>query len=160
MTILKYLACALALGLQTPPVAASDVMIQDPYFRTSGPSAKSGGAFMHIANHTSSDDRLISVRSDVAARVEMHRNIDGGEGVIQMRRAVDGFEIPAQGMHILARGGDHLMFMGLTRKVVDGDMIAVIFSFEKAGEIGVEIPVDQNRKPGGHADSGSHNHDG
>ncbi len=157
MSSLKSLIGALALSLFTLPANAADVMVMDPYFRTSGPTAKSGGAFMHIANHSDADDRLISARSDVAKKIELHTHIDAGNGVMQMRQVKGGFEIPAQGMHMLARGGDHIMFMGLTREVVDGDSITVTLTFEKAGEITIEIPIDQTRMP---ADGGMQmNHD-
>ncbi|MEE9429196.1 MAG: copper chaperone PCu(A)C [Paracoccaceae bacterium] len=135
------------LAMSSLSVIAGDVSIIDAYFRTSGPLAKTGGAFMHIANHSDQDDRLLSITSDIAKRVEMHTHIDAGDGVMLMRQVKGGFAIPAQGMHMLARGGDHLMFMGLTRKVADGDMITVVMTFEKTGVISVEIPVDQTREP-------------
>jgi copper(I)-binding protein len=161
------LAFALAAGLFALPALASDVQINDAYFRTSSPIAKSGGAFLQIINSGATDDRLIGVASDVAIRVELHRNIDAGGGVMQMREAEDGFLVPAGGMHMLARGGDHLMFMGLTRKINDGDMIEVVFTFENAGEMSVEIPVDLHRQPGDggqtgqdHGDQAQQSHDG
>ncbi len=160
MVFRKVLFGALALSLSALPVFAADLMIEDPYFRTSSPLAKTGGAFMVIANHGNQDDRLLSITSDIAKRVEMHTHIDAGNGVMQMREVEGGFVIPADGMHMLARGGDHLMFMGLTRKVADGDMLNLILTFEKAGEISVEIPVDQLREPGEGAVQMDHKHDG
>ncbi len=127
---------------------AGGIEIEDGYFRSSGPLAKSGGAFMRIINTGDQEDRLIALDSEVAKRVEMHTNIDAGNGIMQMRKVEGGFTIPAGGKHILARGGDHLMFMGLTRKVADGETVRLTLRFEIAGEITVEIPVDQTRKPG------------
>ncbi len=147
MSFPKLLAGAFALALSTMPAIAGDMMILDPYMRTSGPSAKSGAAFMRIANQGATDDVLISATSDVAKKVELHTHIDAGNGVVQMRKVEDGFTVPAQSIHMLARGGDHIMFMGLTRQINDGDMITVTLTFEKAGEMTVEIPVDLKRKP-------------
>ncbi len=48
---------------------------------------------------------------------------------------------------MLARGGDHVMFMGLNEVLTHGDTINVTLVFEKAGEVAVEIPVDLERKP-------------
>jgi len=148
MSFPKLMAGAVALVLSTMPAMAGDMIIMDAYMRTSGPTAKTGAAFMHIANQSASDDVLISVASDVAKKVELHTHIDAGNGVMQMRKVEDGFAVPAQGVHMLARGGDHIMFMGLTRQIKDGDMITVTLTFEKAGEMTVEIPVDLQRKPG------------
>ncbi len=148
MSFPKLMAGAVALVLSTMPAIAGDMIIMDAYMRTSGPTAKTGAAFMQIANQSASDDVLISVASDVAKKVELHTHIDAGNGVMQMRKVEDGFAVPAQGVHMLARGGDHIMFMGLTRQIKDGDMITVTLTFEKAGEMTVEIPVDLQRKPG------------
>ncbi|MGR3290773.1 MAG: copper chaperone PCu(A)C, partial [Paracoccaceae bacterium] len=98
-----------------------------------------------LFNLAGTDDRLMAVSSNIAVRVEMHQNIDAGNSVMQMRKVEGGFLIPAGGVHILERGGDHLMFMGLTRKIVDGDVITVVLSFQNAGDISIDIPVDLGR---------------
>ncbi len=46
----------------------------------------------------------------------------------------------------MARGGDHVMFMGLTAPFEQGKTLSVTLNFEKAGEMVVEIPVDLERK--------------
>lgn len=135
-------ACALAL-----PAFAGDIMINDPYARSSGPSAKTGAAFFGIMNKTDQDDRLIAATSDVAKRVELHTHIETADGVMQMREVEDGFPIEAGGMHMLQRGGDHVMFMGLIRPMVQGETVSVTLTFEKAGDVVVEIPIDLKRKP-------------
>ena len=70
---------ALTLGL---PALAGDIMIQDAYARSSGASAKSGAAFMVILNHGDTDDRLISVHSDIARKVETHTHLMTENGVM------------------------------------------------------------------------------
>lgn len=142
------LACTLAI-----PAFADGLMIKDAYARSSGKSAKAGAAFMQIMNHSDQDDRLVSVASDVAKKVELHTHKDNGEGVMRMIHVEEGFAIPAGGMHALKRGGDHVMFMGLTRPLEQGDTVSVTLTFEKAGEMVVEIPVDLERKA---ADAHSH----
>ncbi|MCF6317048.1 MAG: copper-binding protein [Marinosulfonomonas sp.] len=137
-------ACAFAL-----PTFAGEmgIMIKDPYSRAAGPNAKTGAAFFGIINHTGQDDRLIAASSDIAKRVELHTHIETADGIMQMREVKDGFPVEAGGMHMLARGGDHVMFMGLTRPMVQGEMVTVTLTFEVAGDIIVEIPVDLERKP-------------
>jgi copper(I)-binding protein len=53
--------------------------------------------------------------------------------------------VPAGGMHMLKRGADHVMFMGLNAPMQQGDIVNVTLVFEKAGRIDVEIPVDLQR---------------
>lgn len=158
----KSLLCgvAAALTLTTAAQAGDMIHIMDPYARTARPNAPTGAAFMGIMNMSQEDDRLIGAASDVAKRVELHTHIDAGDGVMQMRHDEDGFEIPAGATHMLQRGGDHVMFMGLNRDLAQGDMVSVTLTFEKAGEIEVQIPVDLERKAAhgghGHGDHGDH----
>ena len=70
-----------------------------------------------------------------------------------MGRVEDGFAIPASGAHVLARGGDHVMFMGLTAPWADGDLIEVTLTFTIAGDITLTIPVDLDRQQGATAHS-------
>ncbi|GAA3864616.1 copper chaperone PCu(A)C [Celeribacter arenosi] len=153
-TPLRAGLCTLALTLPfSTPVLADDsthdgmshIMITDAYARASGMSAKAGAAFFVIENHTDTDDRLIAAASDIAMRVELHTHIDAGDGVMQMRRVEGGIAVPAGGTHTLMRGGDHVMFMGLTRPMSDGDMVTVTLTFEEAGEMTLDIPVDLTR---------------
>lgn len=145
----SVLAGAVALILATPVFADIDVV--DAYARAASPTAKAGAAFMVIRNTGSEDDRLIAAASDIAARVELHTHKDMGEGVMKMMHVEEGFAVPAGDMHALARGGDHVMFMGLTRPMAQGDTVTVMLTFEKAGEVVVDIPVDLEREDiGGH----------
>ena len=154
MTSLRTLLCAavatLALSL---PAASQDesgpgIYPRDAYARAAGGVGKSGAIFLMIHNTTDTDDTLIDVRADVAARVQLHTHKDDGNGVMQMLHVPEGFPIPAGEMHELARGGDHVMLMGLTRAFQDGDTFPLTLVFEKAGEIVVEVTVDNDRKPG------------
>ncbi len=144
---LAAMAITLVPALAPSAALAQDITIDAPYARAASPIAKSGAAFMTIHNTGDSDDRLIDARSDIAKRVELHTHIDAGNGIMQMREDEDGFPVPAGGMAMLARGGDHVMFMGLNEGMQQGDTISVVLVFEKAGELRVEIPVDLTRKP-------------
>lgn len=139
-------AAAAALSLAMPAFAG-DIMVKDAYARTSTAMSKSGAAFMMLMNHGTEDDRLVSASSDVAQRVELHTHKEDANGVMQMLEVEEGFPVPAGGMHALARGGDHVMFMGLNRSLAQGDIVTVTLTFEKAGAMTVEIPVDLERKP-------------
>lgn len=138
---------AIAASFAMPAFADSEIAISDPYARASGMNAIAGAAFFGVTNSGDEDDRLIAVRSDVAKRVELHTHIEGEGGVMRMVEVEEGFAVPAGGMHMLERGGDHVMFMGLTQSFEQGDMVSVTLVFEKAGEIALEIPVDLDRQP-------------
>lgn len=147
MSPMKTILAAGAAALFALPALAGDIMINDAYARASGMNAMAGAAFFEIMNNGSEDDRLIAAKSDVAKRVELHTHKETADGVMKMMEVEEGFPVTAGGMHVLKRGGDHVMFMGLTQPFVDGEAITVTLVFEKAGEMTVEIPVDLKRNP-------------
>ena len=67
--------------------------------------------------------------------------------VMQMMEVEGGFTIPAGGSHALMRGGDHVMLMGLKGPMTDGEAVTITLTFEKAGDIELEVPIDLKRKP-------------
>lgn len=142
-------ASAAFLSLATAPLAwAGDIAVKDAYLRVSGAMAKSGAAFMTIEN-TGAEDRLIGATSDLAQKVELHTHLQDAAGVMKMLHVEEGFVIPENGSHALARGGDHVMFLGLNSVPVQGDTITVTLTFEKAGDLVVQVPVDNERAEGG-----------
>ncbi|WP_171100256.1 copper chaperone PCu(A)C [Ruegeria sp. HKCCD7255] len=161
MTLKSTVLVAMAsFALATTVAAESSIKVDDSYARSSGATAKAGAAFMMIVNDGDTADRLIGVRSDAAARVELHTHEVDENGVARMMEVEEGFEIPAGESHALERGGDHVMFMGLTQPFEQGTRVPVTLIFENAGEIDIEIPVDLERKAdGGHGDGhGAHSH--
>ena len=174
MTIRSLVAAmALSTCLVTPALADPKIMVEDAYARTASDSAKSGASFMIIQNMGDSDDRLIAARSDVAARVELHTHKENAEGLMMMLPLEDGIEIPAGGEALLKRGGDHVMMMGLTEGLADGDVFSLTLVFEDAGDITLDVAVDRGRKAshdhgdmkhggthdGGHGSGHDHGHD-
>ncbi len=150
----KLLATLTAATLATSALAQDTITIDDAYARSSGKSATAGAAFMMIQNTGDAEDRLVGVESDAAARVELHTHVIDDNGVAKMTHVEEGFVIPAGETHMLKRGGDHVMFMGLTAPFEQGAAVPVTLIFEKAGEVEIEVPVDLERKDaGGH---GSH----
>jgi copper(I)-binding protein len=121
-------------------------MVQDAYARAASPAAKAGAAFMMLMNTSDQDDRLIGVQSDAAKRVELHTHIDKGDGIMQMTEIEGGIALPAGEMHMMQRGGDHVMLMGLNGPLVQGESIEVTLIFEHAGEVVIEIEVDNEHK--------------
>jgi len=155
MSVLKFAPAALAaLILSLPAQAGDTLMIHDPYARASSPMAKAGAAFMVIVNPTGTDDRLVSVTTDAAARAELHTHVQEENGVMRMTEIEGGIPIPAGGETRLERGGLHVMLMGLTGPLETGDSIGLTLTFETAGEITIPVPVDNDR-----LDPSAHGHD-
>lgn len=143
--------CAiLHVALLPASAHAQDIAAHGSYARTSGASASSGAIFLTLENKSDVAVRLVGARTQIAAKTELHTHLEGDNGVMMMRQIEGGIEIPAKGMHVLKRGGDHVMLMGLTAPLADGDMITLTLVFEKAGEIAIDVVVDSSRKPTAH----------
>ena len=158
---LRILALAGLSTFAVSSAALADIEIVDPYARSSGMMAMAGAAFFEIRNTGDEDDRLISATAGVYKKVELHTHIDAGDGVMKMREVEGGFPVPAGESHMLQRGGDHVMFLGLTTQFEQGMTFPLTLVFEKAGEITVDVPVDLERKGGmahGKMDHGKMDH--
>lgn len=125
--------------------AGEGIAIAHSYARANGASAKAGGAFMVIKNFTDEDDRLIAATSNVSKKAEIHTHTVDASGLTVMGPLEGGLAVPAHSQVELKRGGHHVMMMGLTQSLNDGDMVTLTLIFEKAGEVTVEIPVDLKR---------------
>ena len=121
--------------------------------------AVTGGAFMVIYNRGDAEDRLIGASSDAAEKVELHTHKEDANGVMRMVHVEEGFDLPANGQIVMERGGHHVMFLGLKEPMKQGDVIDLVLTFEKAGDVPVQVEVDLERmpQPGAH---GGMNHGG
>jgi periplasmic copper chaperone A len=152
------IAAAMAVLLPNVPLPAyahDGVAVIEPYARTSGGAGSTGAVFMVLDNHVDREDRLVAVTTDVAEKAELHTHVMSAEGLMQMLPVEDGFVVPPLGQHALARGGDHIMLIGLTRDLKDGDVITLTLDFAASADVVVEVPVDNARTDGG----GGHDHD-
>jgi copper(I)-binding protein len=127
------------LTLASIGASAGEISVSEPWARANPNPGGAGAAFMIISNAGGAADRLLGVQSPAARAVELHTHIDDG-GVMRMRE-VDAIEVPAGGRAALAPGGLHVMLLGLTRPLQEGDTIALTLAFEKAGSISVAVPV-------------------
>lgn len=93
------------------------------------------GAFMVIENSGGTADKLTSVTSDLSDDVTIHTTKNN------KMEQVKSLDIPANGKLELARGGNHLMFMGLKKKPAEGQKVNVELHFATAKAIKVEVPV-------------------
>ncbi|WP_137110396.1 copper chaperone PCu(A)C [Rhodobacter sp. SY28-1] len=142
---MKILAFAVALFLAAPALAhevtVGDLEIIHPHIPQPAASAKAAGGFMAIVNNGAEADRLIGVESDIAAKAEVHESKVDANGVGTMEH-VDAIEIPPGETVNLEHGGYHIMFMGLTGPLMEGELHKATLIFERAGRVEVEFQID------------------
>ncbi|RCW88113.1 copper chaperone PCu(A)C [Paracoccus lutimaris] len=151
---MKSFIPALAIALMPLAAAAEGtVSVHDGYARGANP--KSGAAFMVIENAGTTACTLMGATSDAADKAELHTSRDE-RGVMKMV-ATGPIEIGPGSSHELARGGDHVMLMGLKAPLKDGETVPLVLDFGDCGLIHIALPVDNQRKPGAAgADDGDH----
>lgn len=124
--------------------------IVHPWARATPVSSKNGVVFLEIraAADLRGGDRLISGRSKIAERIEIHNHVVEN-GVARMRR-VDGVAVAAGESVVLGPTGFHVMLIGLRRPLKQDDMVALTLVFERAGEIMIEATVEPAGAMGPH----------
>ena len=130
------LAAILAL---TGGANASSVMVSKAYARASATAgAETGAAYVVLMVH-GEDDRLVGASTPAAKMAALHKTVNV-DGVMKMEH-VDGIDIPANAMLQMKPGGYHIMLMGLTQPLKEGDEIVLTLKFEKAGDVEVKAKV-------------------
>ncbi|MFE4611515.1 copper chaperone PCu(A)C [Streptomyces niveus] len=122
--------------------SSADAAEDTPQLKVTGafmpqPVSDMASGFLTVTNSGGAADKLTSVTSDISDEVTIHETKD------QKMRQVKSFDIPAGGELSLARGGSHLMFMGLKTKPEQGARISVELHFEKTDPIKVDLPVKE-----------------
>jgi copper(I)-binding protein len=146
MMKLKMLAAALVAAACVANAAAHEYKVQDllvdhPWSRATPQGAKVGSGYLVIRNNGKSADRLVSVSSPNAGKVEIHQMTTTG-GVMKMRPVEGGIAVQPGKTVELKPGGYHLMFMDLPAPFKQGDKIPATLEFEKAGKVDVEFNVE------------------
>lgn len=149
---ISALAAAFAAVLAVAPVASRAQVAHGPDIHRPNIKVKSAwiplppkgltnaAAYMDIMNGGSDVDRLLGVSCSCAAKVELHEMSMAG-GVMRMRAAPNGLEVPPVGELRLAPHGEHLMLMGLKRPLRAGEPVPLTLQFEHAGKVTVEALV-------------------
>jgi len=124
-----------------------DVVMDHPYATPSLAGTTTGAVyFKSIRNKGKTPDRLLSARTAVAARVEIHHMQMDGQ-VMRMRQ-VPALALPAQTEVSLRHGGagtHHLMLLDMAKPLKDGDRFDLELVFEKAGTRRVNVWVQTPR---------------
>ncbi|WP_237212848.1 copper chaperone PCu(A)C [Falsiroseomonas oryziterrae] len=142
------------LGLsaaQAQDASIGPLRVSGAWTRAAGAGA-TGVGYMTLRNTGTSPDRLVSARTPAARSVELHTHVR--EGDVMRMRPVSAIDLPAGQEVRLQPGGLHLMLIGLTAPLRQGDRVAVTLVFERAGETEVQLAVEaagaRTPQSGGH----------
>lgn len=121
-------AMALLAGVATSGWA-QNVTVTEGWVRVAVPGQSASGAFMKIRAKDAT--RLIGVSSPLAGIAEIHE-MKMVDGVMKMRAADTGVEIPAGKTVELSSGGYHVMLMDLKGPLPKGSSMPLTLVFRDA----------------------------
>ncbi len=149
-------SCILA-SLSLSSIALAEVSVEDAYARAVPPGQMNSASFMTLKNSEAKDVALVSGTSSVAKAVELHNHISE-DGVMKMRQ-VKQINIPATGSTTLQPGGLHVMLIGLTQDLAEGQEIDLKLEFSDGSNQMLNIPVKKVMNGmKGHSHGGGHHH--
>jgi len=108
--------------------AFAQTRVEDPWVRATVAGQPSSGAFMRITADT--DSTLLSVSSPVAKDVQIHE-MSMTNDVMRMG-PVDAVPLPAGETVALDPDGYHVMLMGLTGQIKEGDQVPLTLTVKNA----------------------------
>jgi len=116
------------------------IEVTDAWCRPTPNGAQTGACYFTVKS--SHAERLTAVATPAAAMAQLHAvSMEGG--VMKMAEMPGGLALPAGQAVRLAPGGSHLMLMGLTGPLVDGQRVELTLGFQSAPALRVLAPVQQ-----------------
>jgi copper(I)-binding protein len=115
------------------------IEIKAPWARATPGQAQNGAAYLTIISPTT--DRLTAASSPVAKKAELHTmSMEGG---IMRMRPLTAVDIPAGQTVTLGPGGTHIMLLGLTQPLREGQSFPLTLSFDHAGPRQVTVVIEK-----------------
>lgn len=121
------------------PVLAGELTVSGAWTRTTPPGMGMGAAYLVIDNGSTKADRLLKLRTPVAAKAEVHRT-EVLDGIARMRE-VAVLHVAAGERIAFEPGGYHVMLTGLRQALVEGQEFELELVFELAGPRKVKVRV-------------------
>lgn len=142
---MKQLILSTALILSAPAafacetVALGDLSIQHAWSKATIGADRPAVFYVEIANEGASDDALVGIASPAAGMPMLHETVVK-DGIASMPHAMS-IPVPAGQTVTLAPGGYHGMLTGLTAALRAGDKFPMTLTFEKAGDVTINVDV-------------------
>jgi periplasmic copper chaperone A len=130
-------ATTLAALVATAVAQTGQIEVTNAWARATPGGAATGAAYLTIVSPVA--DRLVGVSSPVAKNAQLHTMTMQG-GIMKMRPTA-GINLPAGKAVTLQPGGMHIMLVGLTAPLKEGQSFPLMLSFKKAGLKEVTVAI-------------------
>jgi periplasmic copper chaperone A len=140
-TLWLMLASLLCQAQSTPPPPnIAQLYVTSAQARPTAPQQANGAAYLQLENRGKTADKLLRIRSTVAAQVQLHTM--SMEGDMMKMREIEHIPLPPASKLVMAPGnGPHVMLLGLKQALKVGQTLALTLEFEKAGKLDVQVKV-------------------
>ncbi|MBY6188258.1 copper chaperone PCu(A)C [Marinobacter hydrocarbonoclasticus] len=131
--------------------AMAAIEVQDPQVRAMPPSVPNTAGYL-VLTSTDRDDALLGAKCDGVKTTELHTLLQE-DGMMKMR-PVEAIELKQGEAVALTQGGYHLMMMGLSQPLKEGEQLSCELQFRHAESKVVPLTVTR----AGEEDQGHHHH--
>ena len=136
--------CLVILGIFSTLVSAEDfqagpIHILAPFSRALPSTSENGAVYLTLVNHGHQPDQLIGVATPIAKHAEIHAH-KLEEAMMKMQK-VDSFELPPHEEVRFTPGDHHIMLIGLTQPLKQGERFPLMLHFKQAGHASVEVII-------------------
>jgi len=109
---------------------AADVEISGAWARATIGAGTTGVAYLTVTNH-GADNAIIGAQSPVAERAGLHGHKMDGD--VMRMRPVESIDLPDGGTVTMAPGGLHVMLIGLTTPLAEGERFSLTIRLADGG---------------------------
>ncbi len=131
------LAATTAQACET--VTLGDLTIDHAWSKATIGADRPAVFYVEISNKGTTDDALVGIATPAAGMPMLHETVVT-DGVASMPHATS-IPVPAGQAVKLAPGGYHGMLMGLSAALKAGDRFPMTLTFERAGEVTINVDV-------------------
>ncbi|MGE0600896.1 MAG: copper chaperone PCu(A)C [Dehalococcoidia bacterium] len=126
-----------AASTPTPNAVAGKLTIDRGWVRTTTNDV--AAAYFQVKN-AGLDDTLLSVSAGIGSMAMIHETVTEGASS-KMQEVTGGVDVPANGEVTFSPGGYHVMIMGLTSPLSEGNSVDLTLQFKNAGAVNIKVPV-------------------
>lgn len=137
---LTLAACTPGAPADGGETAASQVEVAGALCRPTPVGRQATGCYLTLTAPT--DDRLVSVSSPLAGRVEIHESRMESK-MMMMRELKEGMALPAGQPVELKPGGNHIMLLAVSEPLKAGDTVPLTLTFASAAPVEITAAVGQ-----------------
>ncbi|MEQ8506510.1 MAG: copper chaperone PCu(A)C [Rhodospirillales bacterium] len=126
-------------AMEKSATAEQGIAVSGAWARPTIAKMRISAAYFQASLTGEGEDKLVGVKTDIAARAELHEHVM--EGTIARMRPVAEVALAAGSPVVFKPGGYHVMLFDLKQALAEGDSFPMSLVFEKAGDVPVTVQV-------------------